>query len=172
MGRACSAQLFNLAIFPVLAVLLFSRERSIPRIIEATGASMIVCAILFSIPILRGLHPMHAAQPTVERIPELLSFGLSRTWGDFGLQALLSLPAVIAAHYLPMRSVSFLLLGGSFLAIVAAATLPLGIILLSQVTQSLARERGSELRSHLAHFVDGLIESSAFVSLQMLVFAG
>ena len=172
MGRACSAQLFNLAVFPVLAVLLFFRERSIPRIIEATGVSMIVCAIAFSIPILRGIRPAGAARQTAHRIPELWSFGLSRTWGDFGLQALLSLPAVVAAHYLPMQSVSYLLLGGSFLAIVAAATLPLGIILLSQVTQSIARERGAELRSHLAHFVDGLIESSAFVSLQMLVFAG
>lgn len=172
MGRACGAQLFNLAVFPVLAVVVFSREGSIARIIGATGASMVFCAFLFAVPILRAVPLKHVARQTLRHVPELLSFGLSRTWGDFALQALLSLPAVIAAHYLPMRSVSFLLLGGSFLAIVAAATLPLGIILLSQVTQSLARERAAELAKQLAHFVDALIESSAFLSLQMLVFAG
>ncbi|HEX4076398.1 MAG TPA: hypothetical protein VHX49_13440 [Candidatus Acidoferrales bacterium] len=172
MGRACSAQLFNLAIIPVLAVVVFSHERSIPRIIAATGTSMLICSFLFSVPILRGAHMTQLARRTLQHVPELLSFGLSRTWGDFGLQALLSLPAVIAAHYLPMRSVSFLLLGGSFLAVVAAATLPLGIILLSQVTRSLARDRPTQIRGQLAHFVDALIESSAFISLQMLVFAG
>jgi O-antigen/teichoic acid export membrane protein len=172
MGRACGAQLFNLAMIPVLAVIVLSRERSIPRIIAATGISMLICAFLFSIPILRGARLSHVVGRTFTRVPELLSFGLSRTWGDFGLQALLSLPAVIAAHYLPMRSVSSLLLGGSFLALVAAATLPLGIILLSQVTRSLAQGRSARIKSQLAHFVDALIESSAFVSIQMLVFAG
>jgi O-antigen/teichoic acid export membrane protein len=172
MGRACSAQLFNLAIIPVLAVVLLSHTRSISRIIEATGLSMLGCAFLFSVPILRGMRLAGVARRTLQHVPELLSFGLSRTWGDFGLQALLSLPAVIAAHYLPMRSVGFLLLGGSFLALVAAATLPLGIILLSQVTRSLAQQGTAQLRSQLVHFVDGLIESSVFVSLQLLVFAG
>jgi O-antigen/teichoic acid export membrane protein len=172
MGRACSAQLFNLAIIPILAVVVFSRERSIPRIIAATGISMLLCAFLFAIPILHGARLTNVVHRTFTRVPELLSFGLSRTWGDFGLQALLSLPAVIAAHYLPMRSVSSLLLGGSFLALVAAATLPLGIILLSQVTRSLAQGRSVQIKSQLAYFVDALIESSAFFSIQMLVFAG
>jgi len=172
MGRACTAQLLNLAIIPVLAVVLLSHEHSIPRIIEATGISMLGCAFLFSAPILRGMVLAGAARRTLEHVPELLSFGLSRTWGDFGLQALLSLPAVIATHYLPMKSVSYLLLGGSFLALVAAATLPLGIILLSQVTRSLAQQSAAQLTNRLAHFVDGLIESSIFVALQMLVFAG
>jgi O-antigen/teichoic acid export membrane protein len=170
MGRACSAQLFNLAIFPALAVVIFARERSIPLIVGATGVAMTVCAFVFSVPVLRGVRLADVARRAGHHVSELLSFGLSRTWGDFGLQALLSLPAVIAAHYVPMRSVSYLLLGGSLLALVAAATLPLGIILLSQVTRALAQQR-AELRAQLAHFVDALIEASAFVSLQMLVFA-
>ena len=172
MGRACALQLFNLAIFPVLAVVLLSRKHSIPLIIETTGLLIIACAFLFSIPILYQVPLAVVARRALKSVSELFSFGISRTWGDFGLQALLSLPAVIAAHSLPMQSVSFLLLGGSFLALVAAATLPIGIILLSQVTRSLAQRRMAQLRMQVAHFVDALIESSFFIALQMVVFAG
>jgi O-antigen/teichoic acid export membrane protein len=171
MGRACTMQLFNLAIFPVLAVVVLARERSISLIVGATGIAMTVCAIVFSVPILGGVRLADVGQRALKHVSELLSFGLSRAWGDFGLQALLSLPAVVAAHYVPMRSVSFLLLGGSLLAVVAAATLPLGIILLSHVTRALAQQRAADISAQLTHFVDALMDSSFFVSLQMLVFA-
>jgi O-antigen/teichoic acid export membrane protein len=171
MGRACTMQVFNLAIFPVLAVVLLARERSISMIVGATGIAMTVCALVFSIPILGELRWAHVAPRAWKHVSELLWFGLSRAWGDFGLQALLGLPAVIAAHYVPMRSVGFLLLGGSLLSVVSAATLPLGIILLSHVTRALAQGRAADLRDPLAHFADALIGSSFFVSLQMLVFA-
>lgn len=172
MGRACGVQFLTLALFPLLAIAVFCREHSIPLIIQATGLSMIVCAVFFSMSILHGANLAEVGLRAFRRVSELLSFGLSRTWGDFGLQALLSLPAVIAAHYLPMKSVSFLLLGGSFLALVAAATLPLGIILLSQVTRSLAQQRTAQIASQLGHFVDALMESSVFISIQVAVFAG
>ena len=172
MRRACALQLCNLAIVPILAVVLLARKHSIPAIVEATGFSMVVLAFLFSIPILRRARLFDVTRRALQGAPELLTFGLSRAFGDFGLQALLSLPAVIAARWLPMRSVSYLLLGGSFLALVSAATLPLGIILLSEVTRSLAKGRTPRLSEQLAHFIAALIESSVFASLQMLVFAG
>jgi O-antigen/teichoic acid export membrane protein len=171
MGRACLLQFCNLVMIPILAIALLFKKHSIPLIIDATGLSMLLCTLLFSFSILHGSRLADLTRRAAKGVSELLSFGLSRTWGDFGLQALLSLPAVIAAHYLPMTSVSFLLLGGSFLALVAAATLPLGIILLSQVTRALAQDRKDQLKKHLAHFIDALIESSALVSLQMLIFA-
>jgi O-antigen/teichoic acid export membrane protein len=171
MGRACTMQVFNLAVFPLLVVVFLARDRSISLIIGATGIAMTVCALVFSIPILGTMEWASVAPRALKHVSELLWFGLSRAWGDFGLQALLGLPAVIAAHYVPMRSVGYLLLGGSLLTLVSAATLPLGIILLSHVTRALAQRRASDLRGPLTHFVDGLMESSFFVSLQMLVFA-
>jgi len=172
MGRACAMQICNLALFPVFVVALLYRQHSIPLIVVAMSILMIVCALLFAAPIVRGvrLGAVLARVRTTSR--ELLSFGLSRTWGDFGLQAVLSLPAVVAAHYLPIRSVSFLLLGSSFLALVGAATLPLGTVLLSQVTRSLAMQRTQELRVQLAYFIHALIELSVFVSIQLLALSG
>jgi O-antigen/teichoic acid export membrane protein len=67
--------------------------------------------------------------------------------------------------------VSFLLLGGSFLAVVAAATLPLGIVMLSQVTRSLAQNGAGRLRVQLNQFTSAMIEVSLFLALQMFVFA-
>jgi len=168
MSRACLLQLFNLAIFPVAVVVWLADKNSVSLIIDATAIAMIITALVFSVPLLGRLKLK--LKTSFERSSELLSFGLSRTWGDFGLQALLSLPAVIAAHYLPMNSVSFLLLGGSFLAVVAAATLPVGIVLLSQVTRSLAQNRTAQLKLQITQFVDALVELSMFISLQMLVF--
>lgn len=172
MGRASLTQLINLAILPILAVLLFAHYLSVPLIIGATGISTLVCSILFALPILRHAHIADLTRRVAKPASELMSFGFGRAWGDFGLQALFTVPAMIAAHYLPLKSVSFLLLGGSFLALVSAATLPLGIILLSQITHSLVRGETAQLSARLSHFTAALIESSVFVSLQMFVFAG
>jgi O-antigen/teichoic acid export membrane protein len=171
MGSACSLQLLNLAVWPILAVVVLTRERSIPLLVGSTGSLMAVCALLFSIPILQGIKREEVAHRALDRVRDLFCFGLSRAWGDFGLQAWFSLPPIIAAHSLPMKSVSFLLLGGSFLALVASATLPLGVILLSQVTRSIAQGRTAQLQTQLSHFVAALLESSIFVSLQLVVFA-
>lgn len=172
MGRACLTQLINLAILPILAVLLFAHYLSVPLIIAVTGISTIVCSILFAIPILRHTQIAGLTRRVAKPASELMSFGFSRAWGDFGLQALFTVPPMIAAHYLPLKSVSFLLLGGSFLALVSAATLPLGIILLSQITHSMVRGQTAQLSARLSHFTAALIDSSSFVSLQMFVFAG
>jgi len=170
MGRACMLQFCNLAIVPVVVVIWLARKHSIPMIVYSTGVAMMWISVLFAVPVMYRVRFSEALRHARKRVTELLSFGLSRAWGDFGLQALLSLPAVIAAHYVSLQSVGYLLLGGSLLAVVAAATLPIGMILLSQVSRSLAQGRTAQLKKNLPHFVDGLIECSLFGCLQMLVF--
>lgn len=171
MGRACSLQLMNFAFVPVLMTVLLRRGHSIVLIVNAIGLSMIIGALLFAFPIVRRLDFHVAAKELKRRASELFSYGFYRVSGDFGLQALLSLPAVIAAHYLPISAVAFLLLGGSFLTMVAAATFPLGIILLSRVSRSVAQQRTSQLQVRLKYFISAIIQLSVFLCLQMIVFS-
>lgn len=171
MGRAWALQVNNLVVIPILATELLKEKHSVALIINAIGISMIASACLFALPIVYKLEVHVSAEQLKRQTAELLSYGLTRVAGDFGLQVILSLPAVIALHYLPISSVSFLLLGGSFLAAVAAATLPLGIILLSRVSRFVAGMRTSELRHRVTHLVSALVGTSAFACFQLIVFS-
>lgn len=171
MGRASFLQVVNLVAVPLLATILLARTHSIALIVNGMGISMIVGACCFTFPIIQNLRLHDVAQQFIKRTRELIFYGFARVSGDFGLQALLSLPAIIALHYLPIGSVSFLLLGGSFLAVVAASTLPLGTILLSRVSRSIAEKRTADLQVHLSHFVSAIVELSLFICLQMIVFS-
>jgi O-antigen/teichoic acid export membrane protein len=172
MGRACTLQVNNLVVIPILATELLKQRHSVALIVNAIGISMIVSTCLFALPIVYKLEVHVSVEQIKRQTTELLSYGFARVAGDFGLQVILSLPAVIALHYLPIGSVSFLLLGGSFLSAVAAATLPLGIILLSRVSRSVAGMRASELRLRVTHLVSALVGISAFACCQLIVFSG
>jgi O-antigen/teichoic acid export membrane protein len=170
MGRACALQIINLAAVPISVALLLKQTHSIPLIVNTMGISMIGITIFFALPIVRKTEFHISVQQYWKQTLELLSYGFARLSGDFSLQAMLSLPAVIAAHYLPMTSVTFLLFGGSFLAAVAAANQPLATILLARVSKSIAQKRVSQLQVHLSYLVSALIESSFFACLQLIVF--
>lgn len=171
MVRASVLQTCNLAIVPVLVTLLLSSRSSIPLIVNSMGIGMCAGACFFAWPIIRrwelGIAPIDLRRQG----SELLSYGFARVFGDIGLQAMLSLPAVVAAHYFSIGSVSFLLLGGSFVTLVGAASLPLANILLSRVSRCIAQMRTDDLELRVTYFVCALIELAAFVCPQMIVFA-
>jgi len=171
LGRASALQLCNLAVIPVASALLLRSWHSVPLIVNTTGILMIFCAGLFAIPILQQHNILVPAEKLKKYGSELLSYGSSRVAHDFGLQGLLSLPAIIATHYFPVSSVAFLLLAGSFLTMVAAATLPLATILLSRVSRSIAQAGTDQLKTRVSYFVSALIELSVFICLQMILFA-
>lgn len=171
MGRAGALQIWNIAIVPIACVVLLKRSHSIPLMVNAIGVSMMVCAVLFAAPMLRARDFRLSGRMLRKHGVELFSFGLSRLTGDFGLQALLSLPAVIATRYFPLSSVASLLLAGSFLTAVAAATMPLGVILLSRMSRSIAELGSSQMQTRISHLVSALIELSIFLGLQTVVFA-
>lgn len=171
MVWASALQLCNLALIPIFVTVLLKSRSSIPWIVDTIGVSMCLCAGLFSLPIFRRWKHGITLDQLKRQSSELLSYGFARIFGDMGLQAMLSLPAVVAAHYFPISSVSFLLLGGSFLAVIGAAALPLGTILLSRVSMSIAQMRTDQLQLRVTHFVNALLELSVFTCLQMVVFS-
>jgi O-antigen/teichoic acid export membrane protein len=171
MVWASALQLCNLAFVPVSATILLRSRHSVPLIVNAMGISMCVFSCFFAWPIVRQWKLGVSLVQLKKQSSELFSYGSARILGDVGLQAMLSLPAVVAAHYFPIGSVSFLLLGGSFLAVVGAAALPLATILLSRVSRSIAQMRMDQLQLRVAHFVNALIELSVFICLQLVVFS-
>ena len=171
MGWASTLQLCNLVLVPIFATILLRSRDSIPLIVNTIGISMCGIACLFALPVVCKWELGVTPKQLKKQSSELLSYGFARIFGDMGLQAMLSLPAVVAAHYFPIGSVTFLLLGGSFLTVVGAASLPLGIILLSRVSRSVAQMRTAQLQVRVTHFVRALIELSAFICLQMIVFS-
>jgi O-antigen/teichoic acid export membrane protein len=171
MGRASTLQFCNLAVIPVLVAVLLRSRHSVPLIINTIGILMIFCSGLFALSILKDGSFLVPFEKLKSYGSELLSYGFPRVAHDFGLQALLSLPAVIAAHYFAMSSVAYLLLAGSFLAMVAVGTLPLAIILLSRVSRSIAQAGTDQLKTRMSYFVSALLELSVFICLQMVVFA-
>jgi len=171
MVSASALQLCNLVFIPVLAALLLRSTNSIPLIVNTMGVVMCICSCLFAWPLVRRWEPGGTFAQLRLQSSELLSYGGSRIFGDMGLQAMLSLPAIVAAHYFPIGSVSFLLLGGSFLTVVGAASQPLATILLSRVSRSIAQSRTDQLRLQVTHFVNALIDLSVFTCLQMVIFS-
>jgi O-antigen/teichoic acid export membrane protein len=171
MVWASALQLCNFVLVPVCSTLFLKSRHSIPLIVNTMGILMCVCSCLFAWPLARQWELGGTLTQLKRQSLELLSYGGARIFGDIGLQAMLSLPAVVAAHYFPIASVSFLLLGGSFLTVVGAASQPLATILLSRVSRSIAQLRTHQLRIHVTHFVNALIEFSIFVCLQMVVFS-
>jgi O-antigen/teichoic acid export membrane protein len=171
MGRASALQLCDLAVFPLGTALVLRSYHSVSLLVTTSSILMIICACSFAFPFLRKGNFLVSLEKLKRHGYELISYGYSRVAHDFGLQALLSLPAVIAAHYFPMSSVGYLLLAGSFLTMVAAGTLPLAIILLSRVSRSIAQTGTDQLKTRVCYFVSALIELSVFICLQMILFA-
>jgi O-antigen/teichoic acid export membrane protein len=171
MGRASALQICNIAVFPLGVAILLRSYRSVALLVIASSILMIVCACGFAVPFLRQGNFLISLEELKRHGYELVSYGYSRVAHDFGLQGLLSLPAVIAAHYFPMSSVGYLLLAGTFLTMVATGTLPLAIILLSRVSRSIAQTGTDQLKKRVSYFVSALIELSVFICLQMILFA-
>ena len=121
MGRASALQIFDLAVFPLGTALVLRSRHSVSLLVNTSSILMIVCACSFAFPVLWKGNFLVSLEKLKRHGYELLSYGYSRVAHDFGLQALLSLPAVIAAHYFPMSSVGYLLLAGSFLTKVKPA---------------------------------------------------
>ncbi len=170
MKRANALQFCNLVLVPLGAVLALFRTGSVALIVSVVGVSMLVCTGLFAAPIVRQLLTNGPAGFS-RQAAELLRYSIPRLPGAFGQSAIFALGPMIAAHYLPMAQVSYLLLGVNLLMGVASSATPLGVILLSKVSMMLAQNRLAELRVRLAYLQAAVLELYVFACLQLMVFA-
>lgn len=168
--RANAIQVFHFAIVPVVAVLLLYPTRSVALILDLTGGATVVVAILFASPIIRELaqNPLPKLRPYAA---ELLRYGVGRVPGYFGSSALFALGPMIAAHYVPMTQVGYLLLGSNLLMVLGYTAAPLSMVLLSKFSMMLGQNRLQEVRSSVGHLMGAALDLSVFASIQLVVFA-
>jgi O-antigen/teichoic acid export membrane protein len=173
MNPANALQLCNVALVPLAAVLLLHRFQSVALVMSAMGLATLSCSGLFAVPIIAQLRTSRTPvslshEPGIaRRAAELLQYGVRRVPGDFAINALLVSGPVIAAHFAPMPEVTYLLLGLSILSMTELGVGPLSVVLLSKVSQLLAKGRRQEVQVGLQCLLSAIIELSVFGCLQL-----
>ncbi len=170
MNRANLLQIWDMALVPVLALLLLVRYRSVAKIVNFTGVAMIVTAMILAFPLLRRL--LKSGNFDLwGPLKKLLTYGIARVPGDFAAAAIFALGPIIAAQFMPVARVSPLLLGTSVLMAASVSMAPVGVLLLSKISTVVAQNRLQEARAPLRHMTAGIFELSLFMTFQFLVFA-
>ena len=162
MGKANLLQLLNMAVLPLPALLVAEDFRGL---LTMTGVAWITCSTLFFATILKSLSWHRREIPPQAK--KLLAYGLQRVPGDFGLAALLSLPAIFTTHLAGVRKGGAVAFGVSLLSMAGSAFAPIGLILLPKASQMLA-ERNAPL---LRYYVRRIMAATVFMTgAGMLVF--
>jgi O-antigen/teichoic acid export membrane protein len=170
MNRANLLQIWNMSLIPVLALLILVHFRSVALIVNVTGLITIASSALVSVPGLKRAFKGGEFE-LVRPVKNLLHYGLARVPGDFAGATLPAVGPMIAAQFMPLSQVSPLLLGTSLMAAASISIAPLGTLLLSKVSAVAAQNRLDEIRVPLSHMMNGVLEISIFLSLQLIVFA-
>jgi O-antigen/teichoic acid export membrane protein len=170
MNSANLLQVWNMSLVPILALLILVRFRSVALIVNVTGAVTIATSALVSAPALKRALKSGKFE-LIGPLRRLLRYGLARVPGDFAAAALPAVGPMIAAQFMPLSQVSPLLLGTSLMAAASISVAPLGTLLLSKVSLMAAQNRLEEIRLPLSYMMNGVLEISIFMSLQLIVFA-
>jgi O-antigen/teichoic acid export membrane protein len=131
MARANVLQLINNCLIPVAVFICFHKDAA--SLLRWLGFAWIIfSAIMFLIT------PLQARwQNPLKESKELLMFGLQRVPGDFAMTALMALPAIFVAHLAGIKQAGFVAFGLSIVNMVASFFIPIGIILLPQVSRAI-----------------------------------
>ncbi|MFL6352720.1 MAG: lipopolysaccharide biosynthesis protein [Bryobacteraceae bacterium] len=170
MKGANLLQICNLTVLPILVLLMLVRFRSVALIMNVTGAVTILTSALVSVPaITRAVKSRNFE--LIRPLKQLLHYGVARVPGDFASAALPAIGPMVAAQFMPLSQVSPLLLASSLVAAASISVTPLGTLLLSKVSLMVGQNRLEEIRVPLSHMVNGVLEISIFITLQLILFA-
>ncbi|SRR5216684_3199897 len=170
IARANAMQLSN-SLLALITVLVLYRLHSLPLIVTTMGCCTVVNAGVFAVPIFSTIKAHTWPAGFINHAFELLRYGIGRVPGDFGSSALFALGPMVAAHYMPMARVSYLLLGLNILMAVGYSAAPLGIVLLSKLSIMLSQNRRTDVQARLEQLLTAVVDISAFTCCQLLVFA-
>jgi O-antigen/teichoic acid export membrane protein len=170
MVRANLLQLINMALVPVVAVLVLCSFKSVSLIVNVMAVGMIACTSVFTVSIIRQARRAGFSQ-IAACAGELVRFGFPRAAGGIARSGMLAAVAVFAAHYVSMTRVSYLLLGISLLMVMEAAISPLGVVMLSKATRMLSDHRKAEIQCALRYLILAVFELSLMAVVQLEIFA-
>lgn len=167
MGKANLLQMLNMAIVPVLALLL---AKNLLQLFTMTGAAWTAVSAFFIITIIKNSAPPQDDLPA--RIKTLLAYGLQRVPGDFGLAALLALPATFTAHLSGIQKAGSVAFGISLLNMAGSVFAPIGLILLPKASQLIASKNLDVLISYVRRVLAITFGLTAAGVLVFELFAG
>ena len=138
-------QVINQGIVPVLA---FVFSESTSEVLSITGIFWIGVSTLFLLSISRNL--ILKDMEIMSSLKELLFYGVQRVPGDFGMAAILALPATIIAHISGVQEAGYVAFGISILNITCAPFAPIGLIFLPKASQIIASKDLEVLKHYIS----------------------
>jgi O-antigen/teichoic acid export membrane protein len=162
-------QLVNIGGLVFVTFAVFEHSRNIMAMLAWTGILMIAFSTLYAFP-RNGILDVSAAQISA-KAKQLIEYGLPRIPSQFGFIGLTALGPIIALHYLPLREVTFLLLGGTLFNAFSLSVMPLSVVLLSKVSRMLSENRLEEVSRRLEQMQTGVLHLSFFTMVIAMVFA-
>ncbi|HQE66780.1 MAG TPA: hypothetical protein PLE05_08090 [Bacillota bacterium] len=167
MVRANILQIINSGIIPILV---FMCQADIIRILSVTGLSWVITSAIALILICKNLD----WNKTLSLLPcgkELLKYGLQRVPGDFGMAALISLPAIMVAHMAGIKEAGYVAFGTTILNMTGALFAPFGLVLLPKASQLIASNNVAQLKEYILKLASFTFFLTAFGLIVFQVFA-
>lgn len=162
MGRANALQLINSGIIPVLAFLMHT---DLIYILSFTGLSCIFTSVIVMILIFKKLKWVNTTS-LYSYIKELLYYGIQRVPGDFGMAALISLPAIITAHIAGVTEAGYVAFGIAILNMTGSFFSPFGLVLLPMTSKLISSGDIDKLKVYTVK----LARSTLLLTLSFFIF--
>ncbi len=143
MFKANLLQILNTGIIPLFA---FFFGRTVAMVITLTGVSMFIVSIFF---LFMSVRKIKLKKNIIPHTRELLVYGVQRVPGDFGLAALLTLPATFTVHMAGLEKAGYVAFGVSLLNMAGSFFAPIGIILLPKASRIVATKDFCLLKSYV-----------------------
>jgi O-antigen/teichoic acid export membrane protein len=169
MGKANLLQIINIAVIPLVAFL-FSNNTA--KILAFMGILWLTVSMISFFSILRRLEMPKTKLDILPYAKELLIYGIQRVPGDFGLAALLSLVAIFTAHTGGgVEQAGYVAFGVSILSAAGSLFAPIGIVLLPQASQMVAKLEMVRLRYYVKRILTVSIVSTLVGVIFFMIFA-
>lgn len=176
MVRANILQLLNSGVIPLIV---FIFQPDIISVLSVTGLCWIVTSATALLLVFRNLE-WHNTKSLISCAKELFTYGIQRVPGDFGMAALISLPAIITAHISGIKEAGYVAFGTTILNMTGAIFAPLGLVFLPKASQLIAGKNMSKLKDYIRKLalltflltLAGLVSFEIFANVIIKIYLG
>lgn len=163
-------QFINLGLIPLVAFGL--PEISVSRLFTIMGLLWVVTSGMVILHIFKKIPWKNFTfNQFKDKSRELLSYGLVRLPGDFGMAALLTLPATLTAHISGIEKAGYVAFGISILNLIGTMFTPIGLVLLPKASKMVAKKEFPLLREHLLKLLKVSLSLTAITVIFCELFA-
>ena len=163
------ANLFQIITMGFVPILVFKISREINQILALTGVIWVIISFFVLLLIIKDIR--FDNMYIFPYAKKLLSFGIQRLPGEFGLAGLLTLPAIFTAHMASVKEAGYVAFGISLFNMIGAAFAPIGLILLPKASILLANKDRHSLRYYICIILIGTVFLTVLGVITFEIFA-